>query len=85
MPSAQSISLRPSNQLAFSTFIGWPFRFKPLEVTSFELHLDDRIKFEISNGLTTLWVYDYDLTTGCNDLLLQQYSQADEMIKLLSA
>ena len=54
-------------------------------VQSYFYDLDDRIKFEISNGLTTLWVYDYDLTTSCNDLLLQQYSQADQMIKLLSA
>lgn len=56
----------------------------PYYVQSYFYDIDDRIKYEICNGMECRFVYDYDLVSNCETTLLDMYSEADNMINLLS-
>jgi hypothetical protein len=56
----------------------------PYFVQSYYYDIDDRIKYEICNGLECKFVYDYDLTRSCESVLIDMANEADNMINLLS-
>lgn len=56
----------------------------PYVVQAYFYDIDDRIKYQICNGLGCIFVYDYDLKRNCESTLVAMYNEAENMINLLS-
>lgn len=53
-------------------------------VVAYFFSMEEGIKYQISNGMETLNVYDVDLYDTCENFLLAQFAKANEMVNILS-